>query len=154
MGKGQNHSRFPRNSHQTDTHFTQPWHYHQVHSPAISFFKKKKKTHNYFQGSCKNKTQAELSLQILWKEKSTTWLCCSKKEMLHSVHWVTHLLDCWRSSEILTEVQGAFLPPHLRPYQVRDLFIDLLMVIHSTRRRKLDEGDPVNGGAYFHLHVL
>lgn len=72
----------------------------------------------------------------------------------NAVLCTTHLLDCRRSSEILIEVQGAFHPPHLRPQQVKDLCIDLLMVIHSTRARKLDEGEPVNGGTYFHLHVL
>ena len=59
----------------------------------------------------------------------------------NAVLCTTHLLDYWRSSEILTEVQGALPPPCLRPQQIRELHNDLLTVIHSTRRRKLDEGE-------------
>lgn len=40
MSKGQNHSRCPGNSHWINTHLAQPWHYHQVHSQAITFLKK------------------------------------------------------------------------------------------------------------------
>lgn len=50
----------------------------------------KKWPHNYFKDSCKNRTQDERSLQILWKEKSIMWLCCSKKGLLYSVQ-----PTCW-----------------------------------------------------------
>lgn len=79
--KGNNHSRCPGSSHQTDNQVAQPWQYHQVCSQAVTFLKKG----HIIYSKTVVKTGPKVNTHFKYCGKKNAWLCCSKKEMLCSV---------------------------------------------------------------------